>query len=129
MATEQQVNTYRTELNNKAQEIYDNLILLQSFEAALENTESELEGMTAAFMSDIANERFEINNKLRYTNDDQRKAALIEAQQQSADYQIILADRRAGIQNAVGKKAIIEQTRKEFRAQELVLLWYANNPA
>ncbi len=80
-------------------------------------------------MSEIFNERFEINHKLKHTNDDQRRVRLIELQNERADYKTLVAARRNSIQAQAGIAARIEMQRKSFKAKELTLLYHSNNPA
>lgn len=129
MTTEAQINQMSANLNLLASNIAGDLTVLAQKESDIAEIEAEIETMKAAIVSDVANRRFEVNNKLQFTNDDQRKSAVIEAQEADANFQTLIIGRRTAIQTAAGKRALIEQQRKEFRAQELVLLWHANNPA
>lgn len=126
--TEAQINQMASGLEAIAQNIHDDLTLLAATERDVEEIETDLEAMKAAIVSNVANARFEINGKLQFTNDDQRKSAVIETQNADAQFQSAVVARRNLIQSAAGKKATLEQQRKEFRARELVLLYHANNP-
>jgi hypothetical protein len=125
---EQQINNLTGELDALAQTIHDDSIELAQKQTEQHEIDDEIETIKAALMSEIFNERFEINNKLKYTNDDQRRVRLIELQNQRADYKSLVAARRNSIQAQAGIAARIEMQRKSFKAKELTLLYHANTP-
>ncbi len=127
MLTEQQINDLQTELAALAQNIHDDSLLLAEKQTEQHEIDDEIERIKAALMSEIFNERFEINNKLKYTNDDQRRVRLIELQNERADYKTLVAARRNSIQAQAGIAARIEMQRKSFKAKELTLLYHSNN--
>ncbi len=128
MLTEQQINDLQTELAALSQNIHDDSIELAQKQTEQHEIDDEIETIKAALMSEIFNERFEINNKLKYTNDDQRKVRLIELQNERADYKTLVVARRNSIQAQAGIAARIEMQRKSFKAKELTLLYHSNNP-
>lgn len=128
MATKAEINNYADELETLAADIADDVVLLGTHERGIETIETDLEAMRAAIVSNVANARFEANGKLQFTNDDQRKSAVIETQNADAQFQAQVVARRNLIQTATGTRAVIEQQRKSFRAKELVLLYHANSP-
>ncbi len=128
MLTQQQLNDLQTELDALTQTIHDDSILLAEKQTEQQEIDDEIERIKAAMMSEVFNERFEINNKLKYTNDDQRKVRLIELQNERADYKTLIVARRNSIQAQAGIAARIEMARKSFKAKELTLLYHANTP-
>lgn len=128
MLTEQQINDLQTELAGLSQNIHDDSILLAKKQIEQHEIDDEIERIKAALMSEIFNERFEINNKLKYTNDDQRKVRLIELQNERADYKTLVVARRTSIQTQAAIAARVEMQRKSFKAKELTLLYHANTP-
>lgn len=128
MLTEQQINDLQSEFDTLSQNIHDDSILLAEKQIEQHEIDDEIERIKAALMSEIFNERFEINNKLKYTNDDQRRVRLIELQNERADYKTLVVARRNSIQSQAGIAARIEMQRKSFKAKELTLLYHANTP-
>ena len=128
MLTEPQINDLQTELDALAQNIHDDSLELAQKQTEQHEIDDEIETIKAAMMSEIFNERFEINNKLKHTNDDQRQVRLIELQNERADYKSLVAARRTSIQAQAGIAARIEMQRKSFKAKELTLLYHANTP-
>jgi hypothetical protein len=128
MLTEQQINDLQTELAALSQNIHDDSLELAQKQTEQHEIDDEIETIKAAIMSEIFNERFEINNKLKYTNDDQRKVRLIALQNERADYKTLVVARRNSIQAQAGIAARIEMQRKSFKAKELTLLYHANTP-
>lgn len=128
MLTEQQINDLQTELAALSQNIHDDSIELAQKQTEQHEIDDEIETIKAAMMSEVFNERFEINNKLKYTNDDQRKVRLIELQNERADYKTLVVAHRNSIQAQAGIAARIEMQRKSFKAKELTLLYHANTP-
>lgn len=128
MLTEQQINDLQSELDALAQNIHDDSLLLAEKQTEQNEIDDEIETIKAALMSEVFNERFEINNKLKYTNDDQRKVRLIELQNERTDYKSLVAARRNSIQTQAAIAARIEMQRKSFKAKELTLLYHANTP-
>lgn len=128
MLTTQQINDLQTELAALAANIHDDSLALAEKQTEQHEIDDEIERIKAALMSEIFNERFEINNKLKHTNDDQRRARQIELQNERADYRQLVAARRTSIQTQAGIHARIEMQRKSFKAKELTLLYHSNNP-
>lgn len=105
--------------------IYDTQIAHITTGEAIEEANEHLETMKAAMMSQIFNERFEINNKLVYTNDDQRKVALIEMQNSNADYIAMKSARTSAAALSATQKAEIEKNRNLHKTKLLELEYYA----
>ena len=95
--------------------------LAQTKRVTVAEKQIEREIINAALMTDILAARFEINNKLVYTNDDQRRIALVEAQVASVDYQATLAAETTAQTERVTADAQAELHRKTYRADELML--------
>lgn len=129
MLTNQKINDLQIELDTLSQNIHDDSILLAAKQIEQHEIEDQIEQIKAALMSEVFNERFVINNKLKYTNDDQRRVRLVELQTTRPDYQSLVAARRNSIQAQAGIAARIEMQRKSFKAKELFLLYHSNNPA
>lgn len=121
MPTEQDLDTMQNELIGLAQAVEASVILGAEKQIALENAKSVKEQIGANLLASIAAQT------LVYRNDDQRKAAWIEAKVLSVDYQTA----RTAYQEAITEKAQIdaeiEMHRKTYRAKELLFLYYANH--
>jgi hypothetical protein len=105
--------------------IYDTQIAHITTSEAIEEANEHIETMKAAMMSQIFNERFEINNKLVYTNDDQRKVALIEMQKSDADFIAMKNARTNAAALSATQKAEIEKNRNLHKTKLLELEYYA----
>ena len=128
MATEQQINDLETALETLANSIYNYEISLSRNLEAITEADENLETIKAAHLSDVLTARFEINNKLQYTNDDQRKVAVIEALNNDANYIAMETARKTLIQTQSAQKAEIEKTRNLHKAKLLVLQFYSLAP-
>ncbi len=76
----------------------------------------------------IAAERFAVNNKLVYTSDEARKAALTVEKDADADYQLLVTDFNTLYATGKSLEAQIEFERKQFRGVEIAMSFYALNP-
>jgi hypothetical protein len=125
-ASQQQINDLQTELNAISQTIYDVSIDLSETAVAIEEATDELETRRTAFMSQVFNERYEINNKLKHTNDDQRKVRLIEIENADTDFQALKSARSTLAATSAAQKAEIEKNCNLHKTRLLVLQYYAN---
>lgn len=123
--TTEQINALESELAGIALAIYDREITLATQIVALDNALRIFEADKAEQLKFIMEERFTINNQLRYTNDDQRKTALIEALQNSADYQLSLTEKRDKQRDIDESKANIDLNRNLHKAKLTTLEYFA----
>ncbi len=127
-ATTEQINAREAELVSVAVAIYDEqLSLAQTIEAITEADEI-LAASSAAKLAIVLNDRFEINNKLKYTNDDQRKIAVIELE--NADPQFIQTQnvRKTLITTNSNQRAEIEKNRNLHKTKLITLEYFATTP-
>ena len=127
-ATQQQIDDLETALAALAQTNYDTQIDLAETLEAIGEADDALETIKAEKLSFVLNDRFEINQKLKYTNDDQRKVATLEAVNNDADFIGYQAARKILIETQAAQKAEIEKTRALHKAKLLVLTFYASLP-
>jgi glycogen debranching enzyme len=125
-ASQQTIIDLQAELETLADSIYNDSINLSETAAAIEEANDEIETRRAAFMSQIFNERYEINNKLKYTNEDQRKVRLREIENADVDFQALKSARSTLAATSAAQKAEIEKNRNLHKTQLLVLQYYAN---
>lgn len=125
---EKQIIMMSEELNALAQNIETAQISLSETFAAIEEANQSIETSKAAMMHQTFNERFEINQKLVYTNDDQRKVAVIGLENLDADYQAMRTARTTLAATSASQKASIEMNRNLHKAKLLVLEYYAKLP-
>lgn len=116
------------ELITLAAQIETDALALALTTEAIEEANGEIETKRAAMMGEIFNERFEINLKLKYTNDDQRRVRLIEMQNTDQDFQAFISARSTLAQTSAAQKAAIEKNRHLHKTKLLVLQYYANLP-
>ncbi len=93
-----------------------------------QTTLAALEQQHLIYLGIVLNERFVINNKLRYTNDDQRKVAVAEMETADETFQRAIVLERTQSESIANQKAIIESYRKTFKIKELLLFYYVNAP-
>lgn len=129
MPTEQEIQTRQAELVTIADEVRTQINLTATKTTAINSQMESVENLKAGLLNTILNDRFEINNKLKYTNDDQRRAALIALRQTDADYQAAQTALWTLEEEKKIAEAEAEYQRKLYRANELALLFLANNPA
>ncbi|HEX8289569.1 MAG TPA: hypothetical protein VF556_16415 [Pyrinomonadaceae bacterium] len=126
--TTEQMQTYKTELDNLAASIQAKANLIESKRQDEIAIDDEMQTLKMSEMMNVMTARFEVNNKLMYTNDDQRKAALQAALDANEDYQNLKSARSVKIVERVLLESEVEFQRKSFRALELQMLYHANNP-
>lgn len=90
--------------------------------------DDEMQTIKMSEMSGVMSARFEINQKLMFTNDDQRKAALQTALDANQDYQSLKSARSVKIVERVLLESEVEFQRKTYRSLELQMLFHANAP-
>ena len=126
-ATEQQIIDLQTELNNIAAAIQTQLNLIASKHTAILNKMESLENLKGGLLNTVLNERFEINQKLKWTNDTQRKIRFNELAATDVDYQTALNDLWTLEEQKAQAQAEAEFQRKKYRAIELVMEFYSRN--
>ncbi len=127
-SNEQIITNLETELQTLAETIETAQLNLSDTITAIEEANEEIETRKATMMSSIFNERFEINLKLVYTNDEQRKVRLIELQNADLVFQNFVSVRTTLAATSATQKADIEKNRNLHRAKLQVLVYYANLP-
>ena len=127
-ATEKQISDLNAELTTLAETIESDSNSLANTIAAIEEANEQLEIRKAQMMGEIFNERFEINLKPKYTNDDQRKVRLIELETANVPYQQFISVRRTLAATSATEKSVIEKNRNLHKAKLSVLQYYANLP-
>lgn len=127
MPTEQTILDLRDQLESLAQSLYTTQIQLAQSVSQQVTRETQISGIRAAMLNGVLTERFEINNRLVYTNDDQRKTAMMMAEDSSVVLQGLKDSCLSETENQATLKAQIERLRNLFRKFELVLAYYANN--
>lgn len=127
-SNEQIITNLETELQTLAETIETAQLNLSDTITAIEEANDEIETRKATMMSSIFNERFEINLKLVYTNDEQRKVRLIELQNADLVFQNFVSVRTTLAATSATQKADIEKNRNLHRAKLQVLVYYANLP-
>lgn len=126
--SEQTVLNYKAQLEAAAAEIKTQSNLAAAKATAVENQLETIENLKAGLLNTVLNARFEINNKLQHTNEDQRRAALSELKSTDRDYKTAVARLRALEEQKKTHESEAEFQRKKFRAAELAMLFYAHNP-
>lgn len=129
MAAEQQMIDLQTQLNTIADRIQTQSNTATAKQTAILQKVEQTENLKGGIWNTILTERFEINHKLKWTNDRERKIRF---------NQLAAAD--TGLQTAITKLYTLEEQksftlgkaeyqRKLYRSTELLMLHYANNPA
>lgn len=95
---------------------------------AHQTTLAALEEQHLIYLGIVLNERFVVNNKLRYTNEDQRKIAVAEMETADEDFQSAIVLERTQSESIANQKVIIESYRNTFKIKELLLFYYVNAP-
>ncbi len=127
-ADEKQITGLEDALAALADAIQNDSVSLSNTIAAVEEANNEIEMRRAVMMGAIFNERFEINLKLKYTNDEQRKVRLIELQNADVNFQTFISVRTTLAGTSAAQKAAIEKNRNLHKAKLQVLVFYANLP-
>jgi urate oxidase len=88
--------------------------------------DDEIQLIKVTGLAHVSTDRDE-HGKLRHTNDDQRRSALLIALNANQDYQNLKSARAVKIVERVLLESEVEFQRKSFRALELQMLHYANH--
>ena len=94
--------------------------------AAISEADEHLETIRAAKLAVVLNDRFEINRKLKHTNEDQRKIAVLELVNADPGFIGMATARKTLIHRQATQKAEIEKNRNLHKTNLLVLQFYAN---
>jgi hypothetical protein len=129
MPTEQQMIDLQTQLNQSADLVQSQATLAAALQTQILQKQESLENLKGGLMNTILNERFEINNKLKHTNDTTRRIRFNELAATDAAYQAALAEVYALEEQKSLALAEAEYQRKLYRSTELLMLHYANNSA
>ncbi|MDQ3750430.1 MAG: glycoside hydrolase [Acidobacteriota bacterium] len=124
MPTPEEINNLISELTTLTQAINNNSTVLATTVVQRVDDDKELETMSAEMLAEILNERFATNNTLVYRNEDQRKVALIQAQNDNPAYVTTRAARTALIETEATQKAAIERDRNLFKVKLALLQYY-----
>ncbi len=127
--SEQTILNLRTELDTLAANIEATQNNLAETLEAISEADEQLETMKAAHLADVLNARFEINHKLKFTNDDQRKTETVARINGDANFIAMQTARKTLIATQAAQKAEIEKNRNLHKSRILVLQFYANSPA
>jgi hypothetical protein len=117
------------EMISQTETIYQNNLLISASQKTQEAVETEIELMTAALYNSILHETNIYNGKLKYTNDEMRKTALVQQADLSVELKTLKAARLNDLEAQSNLKADTEKRRKTFRIAELNLLWLIENGA
>ncbi len=117
------------EMISQTETIYRNNLLISASQKAQETAETEIELMTAALYNSILHETRTDSGKLKYTNDEMRKTALLQQAALSVELKSLKASRSNDLEAQSNLKADTEKRRKSFRIAELNLLWLIENGA
>lgn len=129
MADEQQMLDRRAELNRLAAQIQIHSAAAAARQTELARQQETVENLKSGLLNRVLNERFEINNKLKHTNDAQRRIRLRELAATDAPYQTALARLYALEEQKSLALAEAEYQRNLYRSTELLMLHGANQAA
>lgn len=127
------IRQYEAELLSLANDISDNRALLDQKLADIEALASVIETAESSLLLDVIRERFDVPghpqyNSLKYTNETQRKAALQIARDSDTAFRRLIADRNLLYAQMKDLERRIDFDRKQFRAKEIAMLFFSNNP-
>ncbi len=128
MPTEQQMNDYQAELDRTASLIQTNLNSIASKHADQEAFEDSAETIKRAAFTTVSTARFAINQKLQYTNEEQRKAAIETILAADPNYQNDKTSRAVKIAEQSLLASEVEFLRRKHRSLSTLMLYFANNP-
>ncbi len=129
MPTEQEMSDYRNELDALAASIQTNLNLIGSKDQDRTALEDEMQSLKYAALSEVLTARFEINQKLQYTNDDQRKIAVEEMLTGDGNYQNLKVSRSVKIVEQSLLSSEVEYLRRRHKSLATLMLFFAQNRA
>lgn len=120
--TEADIQALQQDLLDTAQAIqtYQGLVAQNSLERDEKREAKELR--KAQILAQIAADR------LLYRNAEQRQAALVEQTALDAQYQTARSEELTAEQQKLNAEISVEFNRRKYRANELLLLYYANQP-
>lgn len=123
---EEKINELQNQMENIAVEIKNQTLLAAAKNSRILDKMEILENLKGGLLNQVLNARFEINNKLMYTNDDQRRLALNRLKAADFDFQTAQSELWTLEEQRKTHEAEAEFQRKKFRATELAMLFYAN---
>ena len=129
MPTEKEMLDYREELDTIAETIKTNLNSIASKNADQIALEDEMSVIKHAALSEVLTARFEINNKLMYTNDDQRKIAVEELLLNESNYNQLKSSRSVKVVEQSLLASEVEHLRRKHKSLQTILLYFANSAA
>ena len=127
MATQQEIDLLITDIETLSAAIAADVVNLNETIAAIVEADDQLAAMDAVMLGEVFSERFAINQKLVYTNEDQRKAALIGKQTANQTYQAMKAAKTTLYQTRAAQMANIEQNRNLLKSKNLLFQFYGGN--
>lgn len=125
--TAEQMQNLKNQLDQLAQTIQQKANEIESKRQDEIAFDDEMQLIKVTALAHISTEKNQFE-RLRYTNDDQRKAALSIFLNSSQDYQTLKSARAQKIVERVLLESELEFQRKSFRALELQTLYHANAP-
>ena len=129
MPTEKEMLDYREELDVIAETIKTNLNSIASKNADQIALEDEMQIIKHGALSQVLTARFEINNKLMFTNDDQRKIAVEENLADDQNYQDLKVSRSVKVVEQSLLASEVEHLRRKHKSLQTLLLYFANSAA
>lgn len=126
MPTETEMDDMRLALIAKAEQINDQDLIVAQKRVDLVQKDAQVETIDADLLNTILNARFTINNRLMYTNDDQRRIQLIIARNASQTYVTNFAQKNTLILEKDSAFAEAARLRRIYRPDELMMRYYAN---
>ncbi len=126
---EQRMENYQTEMEATATLVQMKLNTIESNRQDEIALDDAIQLIRNNIMLSVSTARFEVNNKLQYTNDDQRKSAQIVEEEGNQNLQNLKTSRSMKIVAQALAKNKVEYERRKNRGVELMMLFYANHPA
>src|SRR5690348_6653137 len=122
MAADIQMINFQTTLAQIAAAIQTQSNLAAARQTQILQKQEQIENLKGGLMNTVLNERFEINNKLKWTNDVQRKIRFNQLAAAAADYQTAIAQLYALEEAKSTALAEAEYQRNLYRSTELLML-------
>jgi len=129
MTNEENVLACKNMCNDFAANTQTQINLIATKQTAINQKLEEIENLKGGIWNTVLNERFEINNKLKWTNDLQRKIRFNEIAAENVDYQDALSALWTLEEELKIAQGEAEYQRKLFKSTELTMQFYAANPA
>ena len=129
MPTEQQMLDLQTTLNDISALVQTQTTLAAALQTRILQKQEQIENLKGGLMNTVINERFEINNKLKHTNDTTRRIRFNELAAADPGYQTALSELYTLEEQKHAALSEAEYQRKLYRSTELLMLHYANTPA